>query len=331
MCYELNQNLNANNYTVAALNNLTLKSEDIFEKIVILDAEYTFNNTNKNSPVEIETFYLDNKKCFGLATKNEISGFKKDYFTLNEPIKIHINLEEMPIKRYLLFINDKESLDLEWRRYYYLNRYYLCFLTEQQHVYQDDYFYFKNFFSFIKTSLGIEEKKNDQISYSNHLKKDFNHNQLAATTSVPLYPNDEDLPIKNHQFQNFMLFRSLEADKNEYDFTANLKRYNFFSHCYSDQTYHLSKRSIISFIPFYIHSETVENNKYHLIEVLLHKLILVSFWYKISLIHLPKSLKKAYPTAKFFVVCFLYIIVLSLCCLFECLFRFIRFLSFRQV
>ena len=197
-------------------------------------------------------------------------------------------------------------------------------------MYQDDYFYFKNFFSFIKTSLGIEEKKNDQISYSNHLKKVFNHNQLAATTSVPLYTDDKDLPIKNHQFQNFMLFRSL-ADKNEYDFTANLKRYNVLIACYSDESYRSPYRSVFSFIPFYIHSETVANNKYHLIEFLLHMLILVSFWYKISLIHLPKSLKKAYPTAKFFVICFLYIIVLSLCCLFECLFRCIRFLSFRQV
>ena len=179
--------------------------------------------------------------------------------------------------------------------------------------------------------MRIEEKKNDQKSYSNHLKRVFNDNQLAATTSIPLFPYDEDLPIKNHQFQNFMLFRSLEADKNEYDFTANLKRHNFLSDCISDQSYHLPNRSIIAFIPSFTYNALVENSKYHLIEFLLHMLILVSFWYKISLIHLPRSLKKTYPTAKFFVICFFYIIVLSLCCLFECLFRFIRFLSFRQV
>ena len=73
-----------------------------------------------------------------------------------------------------------------------------------------------------------------------------------------------------------MQLRSLEADKNEYDFTAYFKKYNFFSQCHNDHIYHLPNRLIISFIPSFAYDASASsNNKYHFIESFLHLLILV--------------------------------------------------------
>ena len=326
----MSQNLNANNFTLNSLSE-TLKSGDVFEKVMILDKEYTFNETDKNSSVYIKFFYLDNKKCFNLLINEDLNSIKKGYFTLDESIKLVINLKEMPNRRYFLYINDKGLYDFDWYKHFYADKYYLFYFTHQQFIYQDDYYYFKNFFFFIKTLLGIEIKKNDQKSYSNHLKSVFNNQQSATTTSVPLYAKDRNLPIKNYQFQNYMQFRSLEGDKNAFDFTVNAKRNNFLTYYYKDQSYHLPDRSIISFIPNFTYSISIESNKYHLIEFFLHLFILFAFWYKISLLHFNKSIKKALPIVKFFIICFLFCILFCVITIFELFFKIVRFLQFRQV
>ena len=335
LCYELDLDMDTNNYTVSLLNNLTLKNDELFEKVLILDTVYRFNKTEKNAPVAIQPFYLDTTlgatKCFNLLVDERIGLSNKNFFGLDESIKIFVNLNNLPRKRFLLFINDVGVWDLDWYKFWFPNRYYLFYYTDQQFTYQDEFWFVKNFVTLVRYWFGIETPRNTQKSYSNHLKRVFNRQQSATTTSVPLYPDDEDLPIKNQRFQNFMHFRSLEGDKNEFDFTINSQRYNFLSDYYHDQSYDLGNRTVLSFVSSTIYSASLTTNRYHLVELFLHLSVLFAFWFKTSLAYLPKSIKRALPFIKFFAVCILYLIVVILILLFKVIFSIIKFLNFRQV
>ena len=334
LCYELDLDLSADNYTVGMLNNMT-KNVELFEKVLILDTEYRFDNkTTKNSPVALQSFYVDNTlgvlKCFSMMVDERIGLSNKNYYGIEEALKIFVNLESLPKKRFLLYVNDQGVYDLDWYKFWFPNRYYMIYYTSQQFIHQDGFWYLKNLFMVIRCWLGIEQTRNTQESYSNHLKSVFNGQQAATTTSVPLYPDDENLPISNFRFQNFILFRSLEGTKNEFDFTVNSKRYNFLSDYYHDHSYDLGNRTVLSFISSTIYSASLTTNKYHWIELFLHLAVLFAFWFKTSLAHLPKSIKRAYPFLKFSAVCFLYLIVVTLILFFKVIFGIINFLSFRR-
>lgn len=315
--------------------NVHFSSLPISTKVLILDTEYHFNNkTNKDSPVALRPFYLDNTlgvlKCFNLMVDERISLSNKNYFGLDEGLKIFVNLENLPKKRFLLYVNDRGVYDFDWYKFWYPNRYYQVYYTNQQVTHQDGFWYLKNLFTVIRCWLGIEQPRNTQKSYSNHLKSVFNGQQSGTTTSVPLYPDDANLPISNFKFQNFILFRSLEGDKNEFDFTINSKRYNFLSDYYHDQSYDLGNRTVLSFVPSTIYSASLTTNKYHLIELFLHLAVLFAFWFKANLAYLPRSIQRALPFFKFSAVCLLYLVVVILILVFKVIFGIINFLNFRR-
>lgn len=329
LCYELEQNLGTDNYTLSQLESLTLKKEEIFEKFLILDTEYRLNGTR--SPILIHSFYLDNLKCYNLAVEERVGRVNKNYYTLDESLKLFVNLDKIPRRRYFLYINDKGVFDFDWHHLFYSN-YYLLHLAKKQYVYQDDYWYIKNFVRFLRHQFGIEHMKNTQRLYSNHLKWLFYKQQRATTTAVPLYPHEDglDAPIKNLQFQNFIHFRSLAGNENEYDFTVNSERYDFITDCYADRSYELGNRSIISFVPNFTYFSSITINKYHVLEFSLHMFVVFAFWFKVSFIRLPYTLSKSIPIIKFFIVVCVYCLVAVLVITLRLLFKFVDCLHFKN-
>lgn len=71
-------------------------------------------------------------------------------------------------------------------------------------------------------------------------------------------------------------------------------------------------------------------NRFRYVELFFHLFTLVSFWLGVDFITLPVSLKKACPVFKFFFLYALYYLVVSLICLFELWFAFVRFLKFKN-
>lgn len=321
ICYEIDFDLSTNNYTISMLNNMTLKSVDIFEKVTVLDEEHNLNET------ELTNYYVDNSKCFSL-TKKHLAPVQAKHFTLDKSVKIYLNLNKIKDQSFFLFASDPTLFVFDWYKTFN-DKYYLIYFSINIYHYQDDYWHLKNLHLNINYWLGIEENKNSQKKYNNYSKRLFNRQQRATTTSVPLYPEDEDLIIQNDKFQNFIYFRSLEGKKNEYDFTQNTKRYHFDYDYSNHKIDDLKNKSVISFIPNFTHWEIETTNKYQLIEFFLHLFVLFAFWFKISVVHLTKSLKNAFKIGRFFMICFLYFVVSFLIVILMILFKFFEFMKFR--
>ena len=165
--------------------------------------------------------------------------------------------------------------------------------------------------------------------YLSELKHRFAEEQYASTTLVPLVENEKDFNIKNRQFNFFIQFRSISSTKNDYDFTKNSLTGTI------NRAFYAEKDDQNGNINITLHSSLIKfqqdtRNRYRIIEFFLHSLTLITFWFKIDLITLPISLKNAYPLVKYFGIYFLYFAVSLLIFLFDIVFKFFKFLKFKN-
>ena len=156
----------------------------------------------------------------------------------------------------------------------------------------------------------------------------YNREQYATTTILPLLVN-ESLPIKNDQFNAYIHFRSIDGNKNDWDFTDNKKIYRFSYDLYKEspekRDESVLNKSIVALRPNLSCLKNQTKNKYNIIELFLHLFIVTTFWLKVDVIGLPEYLKRGYPVMKFFLTLLLYIILSVIIFLFELSFKFFGF------
>ena len=334
------------------LNSASLKVEDFLESISINDGDekkvfyfkdfifdnksgiwITNNETNISSTINV--FFLDELKCINIEIKNSNLDLDINYKRLNKFFMISLLLNDTAriINKGLLFyLRTDNFFDFVWNKNYPKD-FHNVFYTAIESKFKDDYIYLKNFFSNIKHLLGFEVIKNVN-DYNINLINCFMNEQFSGTTMVPLSLKQiyayENILIKNKQFNNFILFRTLATNKNDYDFTANTPRFAFLQNVYPEKNFKDKNTLILSFSSSSLQFEETFINRYHFIKLFLHLCVLASFYFEIDILTLPLSLKKAFPLFKYFTVYFIYYIVCFMIFSFECWFRFVRFLDFKN-
>ena len=334
ICYEIDINLDFNNFTKEDLDKGTLSFEEFFIGLNYLDSdfnhEFSFVNGSDTEIFSTQTFYLDNLKCFSIAPKYIIDVSNVNILMIDQLITIFINLKnkKMKNKRYLVYLNVENTIDLEWSTFLFNATYYNLYFSTKQFYYEDSYFFLKNLKNLFRTLLNLSFNPNTQKEYFYYLRKSYNDEQFVTTTAIPLEEHS-NLPIKNSQFNSFIHFRSIDGNKNKWNFIRNSKLFRYSYDLHKEQpekrNEDITHKSIIALRPNLSCLKNKFKNKYHVIEFFLHLLILISFWLKLDLIRLPDSLKDAYPVIKFFINLFLYIVVCFLIFIFDAFFKFFSF------
>lgn len=358
-CFELEQDLSLNNYTLEYLLNNTMNISDVLEKITLFDEDNAeaYNYTSKNftysfyqyfflngskidektfndfeAPDHFNTIYSDNFKCFSFKITPLKTGdnIKMRYLNLHRLVQFDFKLEN---KRPVIFFDPPSEFNFSWNNT--LNPAdYIFQLTKHEKFYHDDYWYLKNIPTTLKRIVGLSKIKDTIYKYITHLSESFRDEQYALNTMTPLlgykmegYTN----PIKNRQFNFFIQFRSIATTKNDnYDFQVNTKAISLTSSYYVQRKLKESKNlRIIVNLDIIKFKENVRN-RYRYIELFFHLFVCTSFWFKIDFIGLPVTFKKAYPFFKCFGIYFLYYFVSFLIFLFESWYAFIRFMKFKN-
>lgn len=220
-CYEMTEvNLNHNNYTKVDLDNLTLSMDQFFIGMNYIDEDFKtlFTKINETETKEFstQTFYLDDLKCFSIAIKNNVSVSNVNILRIDQLITVFINLTFVETKRFLVYLNVDNTIDLEWSTFLHANQFYNLYFSTKEFWYNDDYYYLKNFKSYFKSLLKTVGESNTQKDYFYYLRKNYNEEQFVTTTVIPLDMDEKGLTIKNDQFNAFMHFRSIDGDKNNW-------------------------------------------------------------------------------------------------------------------
>lgn len=121
VCYETGIDLNQNKYTKDQLDAETLKMEDLFIGLHYLDDDFNRVFTNisvsNNNVFKGETFYLDNLKCFSIAVKKTTPVANANILLIDQLVTVFIDLQNVTKKRYLVYLNVENTIDLEWSTY----------------------------------------------------------------------------------------------------------------------------------------------------------------------------------------------------------------------
>lgn len=336
LCYELDKDLNSNQFAKKHLEADSLNISDVLQSITLLDEnqekrtmEVDEVESKNNTLIVAYDFYVDNLKCFNFVFKIKYQILTTNILEANKLVTFVLKLNNITRKRMFVHLNGN-SLDLEW--YYPLkaNFYYNIIYMIENYRFQDDFWMIKNFYCYLKDFFNIEKLRNTHERYYMYLRDSFTREQYVTTTVVPLGKDgDRDATIKNQQFNSYIHFRSLAGNKNDYDFDVNNERKTFMSDFTSEKSYLGNNHLVISLRSVLVKNKIHSLNRYRMVEFYMHLFILTAFWFKIDFSTLPISLKKAFPIAKFFVICFLYCIVVFLLFLFETWFKLIRFLDFK--
>lgn len=310
----------------------TLNFTDIIDQIIIHqenDEEIEIRDKIK----AVKVFYIDNLKCFTFDVN-------KVYDDPNVPkletlIEIHVNLEKIEQKRIFFFLNTKQALKMDRNNPFESGMTDIHYLTKEYRI-ENTYWCAKNLLICLKDYFGIEKFANYPNDYLNKLSKAYEKNQYSATTSVRLYSqetrNDSrfNLPIKNRQFNSFMHFRSIDGKKNDYLFTDNRVFNDYSIVSYKKEKNSKDRNSVKLFLRSnLIKIVSSYNSSYEILEFSLHFLVLLKLYFSFNFLFLPELYKSVLPVIKFFVFIFLYCIVVFILFLFECYFKFIRFLDFK--
>ena len=224
VCYETGIDLNQNKFTKNHLDTQTLQIEDFFIGMHYLDDDFNRVFTNitvsDNEVYKAQTFYLDGLKCFSIAVKKSPPVANANILLLDQLVTVFIDLQNVTKKRYLVYLNVENTIDLEWSTYLHSGIYYNLYFSTKQFFYNDSFFYLKNLKSYLYNLLSLSESVNTQKDYFHHLRKSYNTEQYVTTTIVPL-EEDSDLVVKNEQFNAYIHFRSIDGSKNYWDFTHN--------------------------------------------------------------------------------------------------------------
>ena len=232
VCYETGIDLSLNKYTKSDLDDETLKIEDFFIGMNYLDEDFNRVFTKINASDEqvfaAQTFYLDNLKCFSITVKKTTPVANANILLIDQLITVFIDLQNVTNKRYLVYLNVDNTLDLEWSTYLHNATYYNLYFSTKQLLYNDSFFYLKNLRSYLESLLSSSPGVNTQRDYFHYLRSSYNREQYVTTTVVPL-EHDSNLVVKNDQFNAFIWFRSIDGTKNDWDFTHNseIPRFSF--------------------------------------------------------------------------------------------------------
>lgn len=331
-CFESDIDLTMNNYTKNDLDRETLSSDNFFIGMNYLDADFNYKFTalddSDTGPFKKQIFYLDNLKCFSILYTENTPVARANILLIDQLVTVFVQLEKVKNKRFLVYLNVENTIDLEWSTFLYNFTFYNLYFSTKEFVYSDDYYYLKN----IKTSFiqlfDLYGKENTQRNYFKYLLDSYNREQYATTTILPLLVN-ESLPIKNDQFNAYIHFRSIDGNKNDWDFTDNKKIYRFSYDLYKEspekRDESVLNKSIVALRPNLSCLKNQTKNKYNIIELFLHLFIVTTFWLKVDVIGLPEYLKRGYPVMKFFLTLLLYIILSVIIFLFELSFKFFGF------
>ena len=148
--------------------------------------------------------YLDELKCFSISTKESIPVSSANILRIDQLVTIYINLEKVKNKRFLVYLNVDNTIDLEWSTFLHNNQFYNLYFSTKEFWYNDDYYYLKNFKALFRKIFDLKESKNTQKNYFHYLRNNYNDEQYVTTTVLPLFENN-NLQIKNQQFNAFMV------------------------------------------------------------------------------------------------------------------------------
>lgn len=332
VCYEHTLNLTLSKFTKKDLDDETLSIEQFFIGLNYLDDDFhrvfAKVNASDNKVFTTQQFYLDNLKCFSISVKKTTPVANANILLIDQLLTVFIDLQNVTKKRYLVYLNVDNTIDLEWSTYLHTATYYNLYFSTKKLLYNDSFFYLRNLKSYLKRLLNLSGAVNTQRDYFHYLRKSYNTEQYVSTTVVPLEENS-DLVVKNEQFNAFIWFRSIDGDKNEWDFTHNSQiprfSYDIYKEAPERRNEDVSHKGIIALRPNLSVLKNKVLNKYNFVEFFLHLLILVTFWLKFTVLRLPECVKEAWPVVKFFINLFLYVLIVILIFIFDISFKFFGF------
>ena len=366
-CTELPSDLNlaSNNLKVKDLDAKTWKFPEIFENLLIFDeqgrgltnltasdfkledapniatkAQAWTVHPDDHTTLQAEEFYVGDMKCVTLfLPKNKTQRhLNVHYHQLHKLFTIsfsyrNLNRTKMDKEKYkkqfYIFFNKFYSFDFDWDRPFNYGEFDLEFVTVLRR-YQDDYHRLKtNPFPHLLGLVGLWNVIDNPIAYLQNLRNQFIKEQGATTTWMPLLAyKDDDLQIRNRQFNFYIQFRAMSSKANDYDFTRNTDRIALKNTAYEK----ISNKMHGDKITLNVHSNLakyvqISRNRYRYVELFLHLFLLASLWFRVDIYSLPAILRKSYPTFRFWSIEFLYFFVSFLIVLFEIWFAFVRFLK----
>lgn len=341
----------------------SLSFGELVDKILVYDENQSYkeldlDKVDQSNQSDFRSFYIDDLKCFNFRIDKTYDARNPMVQKAEKLLEIHINLknmneteenkgrrkwretregrkEEVPEKRkrVWLFMNDEKTLNLDQNKPFDSNA-TVHYLTRST-TFEDGYWWWNNFEAYTR-DLIVGPEPFGLFEYLDRLSQDFGKEQLATTTTVPLYCDETsefrgNLSLRNRKFASFIHFRSIDAPyKNAYRLSDTVGMESYYMVRFTENRPEQKPEQLrLSFKPNLVRMTTRYVNNYMAIELFFHIVALTKIYFKFSFLEIPELAQRAWPVVQFFAFLVLYLMVLGLLYLFECWFRMAKFMELK--